>query len=104
MTERIQKGSLQVATVLADLVAEQIAPGTGIEADAFWASFEQLLTDLGPKNKALLEKREEIQKQIDTWHQERAGKAHDAAEYKAFLTEIGYLVPEGEAFQVQTET
>jgi len=103
MTERIQKGSLQVATVLADLVADQIAPGTGIEADAFWASFEQLLTDLGPKNAALLKKREEIQKQIDTWHQARAGKAHDATEYKAFLTEIGYLVPEGDAFQVQTD-
>lgn len=103
MTERVQKGGLQVAKVLADLVADQIAPGTGVDPDAFWASFEEIVNELGPKNKALLAKRDEIQEQIDQWHQERAGQPHDAAAYKQFLQDIGYLVPEGESFQIATE-
>lgn len=102
MTERIKKGGLQIATVLHDLVANEIAPGTGVEPDAFWASFEKIVNTLGPKNKALLAKRDEIQAKIDAWHKARAGKAHDAVAYKAFLTEIGYLVPEGADFSIET--
>jgi malate synthase len=102
MTERIKKGGLQIATVLHDLVANEIAPGTGVEPDAFWASFEKIVNTLGPKNKALLAKRDEIQAKIDAWHKARAGKAHDAVAYKAFLTEIGYLVPEGADFSIDT--
>ena len=63
MTDRIQKGGLQIATVLHDLVANDIIPGTGIEADAFWASLENVLNDLAPKNKALLAKRDSLQAQ-----------------------------------------
>ena len=103
MTERVQKGGLQIAKVLYDLVANDIAPGTGIEPDQFWASFEQVVADLAPKNKALLEKRDQIQKQIDGWHLERKGQAINADEYKGFLTEIGYLLPEGDNFNVTTE-
>ncbi len=102
MTERIKKGGLQIATVLHDLVANEIAPGTGIEPDAFWASFEKIVNTLGPKNKALLAKRDDIQAKVDAWHKARAGQAHDQAAYKAFLTEIGYLVPEGPAFSIET--
>lgn len=102
MTERIKKGGLQIATVLHDLVANEIAPGTGVEPDAFWASFEKIVNTLGPKNKALLAKRDEIQAKIDAWHKARAGQAHDAVAYKAFLTDIGYLVPEGGDFNIET--
>ncbi len=103
MTERIQVGGLQIAKVLYDLVANDIAPGTGIEPDAFWASFEKVVNEFSPKNKALLEKREVIQKQLDEWYRNNAGQSIDMAEYKAFLKDIGYLVPEGDDFKVNTE-
>ena len=103
MTERVQKGDLEIAKVLYDLVANEIAPGTGVEADAFWAAFEQVVADLAPKNKALLAKRDDIQAKIDAWHLERKGQPHNADEYKAFLTELGYLLPEGEDFKVSTD-
>lgn len=102
MTERIIKGGLQIAAVLHDLVANEIAPGTGIEPDAFWVSFETIVNTLGPKNKALLAKRDELQATIDAWHKARNGQAHDAVAYKAFLQEIGYLVPEGGDFSIDT--
>ncbi|PCJ47162.1 MAG: malate synthase G [Moraxellaceae bacterium] len=103
MTDRIQQGGLQIATVLHNLVANDILPGTGIDVDAFWASFENILNDLAPKNKALLEKRDNLQAQIDTWHQARAGQPHNFDEYKQFLAEIGYLLPEGDDFQIDTD-
>lgn len=99
MTERIQKGGLQIAAVLYELVANEIVPGTGIEADDFWASFEAILTDLAPKNRALLAKRDEIQAKIDTWHHDNPGTI-DPAAYKQFLEDIGYLVSEGDDFTV----
>ncbi|MFO7706029.1 MAG: malate synthase G [Halopseudomonas sp.] len=102
MTERVQVGSLQVAKVLHDFINQQAIPGSGVHADAFWAGFETLLNDLAPKNKALLAKRDALQAKIDAWHQGRAGQAHNAAEYKAFLLEIGYLLPEPDDFQATT--
>jgi len=101
MTDRVTVGGLQIAASLHDLV-NRATPGTGIEPTAFWASYEALLADLGPKNRALLDKRDALQAQIDAWHVERRGQAHDAAAYKAFLEEIGYLVPEGPDFAVTT--
>ena len=101
MTQRIQQGGLQIADELFTLINNDIAPGTGIEPEHFWTALEQILNDLGPKNKALLAKRDQLQAQIDAWH--RANGAGEAKAYKAFLTEIGYLVPEGEDFQITTE-
>ena len=103
MTDRITKGSLEIAPVLHDLVVNEIIPGTGVDPEHFWAELENILADLAPKNKALLAKRDEIQTRIDAWHQARKGQAIDMAEYKTFLTEIGYLLPEGDDFQVTTE-
>lgn len=103
MTGYVQKGGVQVAQALYDFINEQAIPGTGIEAERFWAGVDTLINDLAPKNKALLEKRDELQAKIDAYHQERKGKAHDAVEYKAFLQEIGYLLPQGEAFEITTE-
>jgi malate synthase len=102
MANRVQVGGLQVDQRLYDLVNDKAMPGTGVEKDAFWAAFDAIVHELAPKNKALLEKREQLQQQIDEWHRARAGQAHDHAEYKAFLQEIGYLVDEGAEFQIET--
>ncbi|MDE0350749.1 MAG: malate synthase G, partial [Gammaproteobacteria bacterium] len=102
MTDRVQRGGLAVAKVLDDLVVERMLPGTGIDPDAFWSGFEAIVTDLTPKNRALLAHRDALQERIDAWHAERRGRAHDAAAYKAFLTEIGYLAPEGGDFEIAT--
>lgn len=103
MTERVQVGGLQVAKVLFDFVNNEAIPGTGIDAGKFWAGVETVINDLAPKNKALLAKRDEIQAKVDGWHQARAGQTHDAAAYKAFLQEIGYLLPEPADFQASTQ-
>jgi malate synthase len=103
MTERVQAGGLQVAKVLFDFVTNEALPGTGVSAEQFWQGADALIHDLAPKNKALLAKRDALQAQIDAWHQARAGQAHDAAAYKAFLQEIGYLLPEPADFVVTTE-
>ncbi len=102
MTERIQAGGLQVAKELYDFVNEKAIPGTGIEPDQFWSNFGSLVADLAPRNKELLAKRDSLQAQIDAYHTERKGQQLDAAEYKAFLKEIGYLLPEGDAFSATT--
>jgi malate synthase len=102
MTDRIKKGGLEIAAELHDLVANEIAPGTGVEPDHFWTQLETILADLAPRNKALLAKRDEIQKTIDAWHLERKGAKIDLNEYKDFLKEIDYLLPEGEDFKVGT--
>lgn len=102
MSSRIQQGSLNIDSTLYQLINEQVIPGTGIVAEDFWQSFATILEDLAPKNRALLIKREDLQHQIDVWHQERAGQTLDLVEYKQFLQQIGYLVPEGDDFQVTT--
>ena len=103
MTARTQVGQLQVATQLFDFVNQQALPGTGLDSADFWSGVEALIHELAPVNKALVEKREVIQQQIDEWHKARQGQAHDAEAYKAFLQSIGYLLPEPETVQVHTE-
>ena len=103
MTERVQVGGLQVAKALYDFVTNEAIPGTGVAAEAFWAGAASVIHDLAPKNRALLAKRDDIQAKIDAWHQARKGQAHDAVAYKAFLQEIGYLLPEPADFKVTTE-
>ncbi|NLY57686.1 MAG: malate synthase G, partial [Gammaproteobacteria bacterium] len=103
MSDRIQVGNLQVARVLYDFINEQAIPGTGVDVTAFWNGVDTLIHDLAPQNRSLLQKRDDLQAQIDAWHQQRAGQAHDAAAYKEFLQEIGYLLPEPADFKVTTE-
>ncbi|GLX12463.1 malate synthase G [Pseudomonas straminea] len=103
MTERIRVGGLQVAEVLFDFINNEAIPGSGVTAEAFWAGADAVFRDLTPKNRALLDKRDQLQAQIDGWHRERAGKPHDAAAYKTFLQQIGYLQPQPEHVQVSTE-
>lgn len=77
MSSRIQQGSLNIDSTLYQLINEQVIPGTGINAEDFWQSFADILKDLAPKNRELLIKRDDLQHQIDVWHQERAGQALD---------------------------
>ncbi|GAF42278.1 malate synthase G [Rhodococcus wratislaviensis] len=102
MTERVEVGGLQVAKVLYDFVNEEALPGTGVSVDGFWSGAAKVIGDLAPKNQALLATRDDLQARIDAWHRDRAGTAIDPAEYTAFLTEIGYLVPEPAPFAVST--
>ncbi|AZF34330.1 Malate synthase G [Pseudomonas sp. R4-35-07] len=103
MTEHVQVGGLQVAKVLFDFVNNEAIPGTGITADQFWAGADKVIHDLAQKNKALLAKRDDFQARIDTWHQTHAGQPHDPVAYKAFLQDIGYLLPEAADFQASTQ-
>ena len=102
MSARVTKSGLAVDRQLAGFIEDRALPGTGIAAEAFWSGFAALLTDLAPKNRALLAKREEMQGNIDAWHRARKGQPHDHAAYKAFLAEIGYLLPEGPDFSIDT--
>ena len=102
MSDRLDRSGLQVAPVLADFIETQALPGTGVTAEAFWSSFAALLKDMTPTNRALLARRDEIQGQIDAWHIARRDQPHDPEAYFAFLQEIGYLVPEGPDFQIDT--
>ena len=98
----VSAGGLKVDEILCRVVRDEIASGTGVNADRFWKSLGEIVRDLGPKNRALLEKRDRLQKQIDQWHLARQGQPFNGNEYKAFLKEIGYLVPEGKNFKVTT--
>ncbi|QLL43104.1 malate synthase G [Sulfitobacter pontiacus] len=103
MTQRTDKNGLQVAAELVDFIEGAALPGTGIDAGTFWAGLSDLVHDLGPKNRALLQTRADMQAKIDSWHKERAGQPHDADAYTSSLREIGYLVPEGPAFEIDTK-
>ena len=102
MAERVAVGELQVARVLYDFVNGEALPGTGVAPDAFWATFETIVVECAPRNRELLAVRDDLQAKIDVWHRERRGTPHDPAAYRAFLEEIGYLVPEGEDFSIAT--
>ena len=98
--EPATRGDLRVAPELAAFVEKQALPGTGVEAEAFWTGLSALVHDFGPRNAALLARRDALQAEIDAWHiEERGGREA----YKAFLAEIGYLLPEGDDFTIETE-
>ena len=103
MTDRIEAGALQVDKELYDFINDEALPGTGIAPEAFWSSFDSLIQDLGPLNRELLATRDDLQAKIDAWYQEHRDQATDLPAYKAFLQEIGYLVPEGGDFSVGTK-
>ncbi|MBC7158416.1 MAG: malate synthase G [Rhodobacteraceae bacterium] len=102
MARRVARDGLAVDARLADFIEGQALPGTGVAPAAFWAGFSGLVHDLGPKNRALVALRDEMQAKIDAWHVVRRGQPHDAAAYRAFLAEIGYLVSEGPDFEIET--
>jgi len=102
MTQRVDASGLQVAKELHDFIETEALPGTGIDSAAFWSGFSSLVHDLTSKNRALLDKRLDLQAKLNAWHKANPGKP-DMATYKAFLTEIGYLVPEGADFSADPQ-
>ena len=102
MSERVVRAGLQVAPVLADLLEERICPGTGVEPADFWRGLAAIVAELGPRNAALLATREALQAQIDAWHRDHPGADYDRADYRRFLQEIGYLLPEPAPFTIDT--
>jgi malate synthase len=102
MTERVTVAGLKVARVLHDFMSEEALPGTGVSPEKFWNGLAEISAELGPKNRALLDKRDRMQREIDKWHRERRGSHFELGEYKAFLQKIGYLQPEGPDFSVAT--
>ena len=102
MANRIEVSQLKIDEGLYRLVRDQIAPGTGVEANAFWASLGEIVADLAPKNRTLLHKRGALQQRIDEWYLSTKGEPVEPNEYEDFLGEIGYLLPEGGDFQATT--
>ncbi len=99
----IQSGGLKISQPIYDLVKDEIAPGTGIDTEKLWSDFSDLVGDLTSRNETLLQKRIDLQAKIDRWHLDRKDKSYHYNEYYSFLEEIGYIVPEPEAFAVVTE-
>ena len=102
MTERVQLGGIQVAKNLYDFVNNEAIPGTGIDAEKFWAEFDKIVNDLAPRNRELLAKRDAIQEKMDSWNRDHKGQKLDMAVYKSFLKDIGYLVEEPADFRIST--
>jgi malate synthase len=95
-------GPLGVSSLLHDFVTKEVLPGTRVAPETFWRGLAELIRDLLPINEELLEKRDDLQSLIDDWHRKHPGPAFDAAAYRRFLVEIGYLIDEGASFQVET--
>ena len=102
MTAYVSHGGIKIAQPLLALVRDEIAPGTGVAPETVWAALDSIVRTLGPRNRALLDKRDALQAKIDAWLAERRGRAIEPKEMAARLREIGYLVPAGPAFQVTT--
>ena len=103
MTEFVTRAGIEADPQLAAFIETEVLGPLGRDTDDFWTGFANLLGSFAPRNAALLAKREELQARIDAWHSERAGQPHDADAYRAFLEEIGYLVPEPGDFTIGTE-
>ena len=94
MSDRVTVGGLQVAPVLHAFVRDEALPGSGIDEDAFWAGFEAILTDLVPRNRALLARRDELQAALDEWHAAAPRPGRGPGGVRALLRDLGYLVDE----------
>ena len=103
MNDYTTRAGIEVDTALAEFLENEVLASLDCDAEAFWSGCADLLGRFVPRNRELLAKREELQARIDAWHRERAGQPHDADSYRAFLAEIGYLVPEPGEFRIGTE-
>ena len=101
--ESRSSGALTVSPVFAQFMEDELLPAIGVDPGVFWPGVASIIADLTPLNRALLEKRGEIQRAIDAWHAARRGDAWNKDEYTELLKSLGYLVPEGESFSVETE-
>ncbi|MGH6858988.1 MAG: malate synthase G, partial [Phyllobacterium sp.] len=102
MGKRVEINGLKVGRELYDFVVNEAVPGTGVDAAQFWSGFAQIVADLAPKNRALLQKRDDFQLKLDAFYRQTRKDGYGQDAYEAFLREIGYLLPEGEDFAVST--
>ncbi|WP_313674739.1 malate synthase G [Mycolicibacterium sp.] len=102
MTDRVVIGDLRVAKPLYDFITNEALPGTGVDPTSFWAGVDKVITDLTPRNDELLARRDDLQAQIDRWHRQRIVGGFEPADYKQFLTDIGYLQPDPGDFTIST--
>ena len=103
MTQYVTRAGIEADPKLADFIETEVLGPLSRDVDGFWQGFAALLEEFAPRNAALLAKREDLQAKIDAWHGEHAGKPHDGGAYRAFLQEIGYLVPEPDDFTIGTQ-
>ncbi|MCU1726887.1 malate synthase G [Pseudomonas sp. 7P_10.2_Bac1] len=103
MSDLINSHGLKVAPVLHHFIDNEVLPGTGLDAQAFWSGFADLVHELAPINRALLAERDRLQVELDTWHREHPGPITDMAQYRIFLTGIGYLQPPPDQVKVSTD-
>src|SRR5699024_7324016 len=101
MIDYVAVGKIKVAEDLYNFVNREALPGTGLDVEQFWQDFEQIFVDFTPRNRELLENRQQLQDQIDAWHKEN--KEFDASAYKTLLEEIGYLEKEVDDFNINVE-
>jgi malate synthase len=102
VTERVRHGGIEIEAGLAAFLENEALPGTGVAPAAFFAGMERVIAGFAPRNAALLAERDAIQARIDAWHRAHPARPADLAAYRAFLSEIGYLRPEGPDFSVTT--
>ena len=102
MTDYVEEYGLKISDVLYSFVKDRALDGTGLALDVFWKGLSDLITDLAPVNRMILDKRSDIQAKIDAWHLAHRDAPHDHEAYKAFLMDIGYLVEDNGAFQIET--
>ena len=102
MSDRLQRADLNVASEIVNFVENEALGDAGISADTFWAGVSDIIADLTPTNRALHAARDERQARLDEFHRQTPGQP-DPETYRAFLTEIGYLLPEPEAFTITTD-
>ena len=98
----IEKNGLKISSVMFDFVNNEAIPETGLDPDQFWAKFSEVVHEMAPTNKYLIEKRETIQKKIDDWHKSNKGKEFDKKEYIKFLKSLDYLIEEKNEFKIET--
>ena len=99
---KIKKGNLIINSLLLEFIDKEVIPGTGVNVDEFWRKFDSVVHELTPINKALIEKREAIQKQIDAWHLANRDKNLNKEEYIRFLKSINYIVEDKQDFHITT--
>ena len=103
ISDKSDSNGMVVSEELKSFLENEVLDGLDINSDHFWSSLENIIAEFGPRNKELLAKRESIQTQIDDWHLQRKGDEHDHNEYKNFLKEIGYIVPDSGDFKITTQ-
>ena len=99
----VEKSGIRIDQELCEFIETEAIRGSGLDSDRFWSGFAEIIAKFQPRRKKLLETRQRVQKQLDLWHKERRGRLYDLNEYRSYLEEIGYLVPAGSDFTIETE-